>query len=133
MSYLKFRADHLFDGNRLLDDQFVLITDKEGIILDIVSNEKAGDEVQTFRGILTPGLVNCHCHLELSHLKNIIPPHTGLIEFLCSVVTKEKPLPTTIRMTRSGGTLMEGLMKTLLLKKCKQLLLLKRKCMMEEL
>lgn len=90
MSYLKFRADHLFDGNRLLDDQFVLITDKEGIILDIVSNEKAGDEVQTFHGILTPGLVNCHCHLELSHLKNIIPPHTGLIEFLCSVVTKRE-------------------------------------------
>ena len=37
---------------------------------------------------ISPGFVNCHCHLELSHLKNVIPPNTGLIDFLCSVVTK---------------------------------------------
>src|SRR6186997_114542 len=88
MAYKKFRADHLFDGYRLLDDQHVLITSKDGVIEDIISISEAGDDVQFFDGILTPGLVNCHCHLELSHLKNVIPPHTGLIEFLCSVVTK---------------------------------------------
>ena len=33
-------------------------------------------------GILCPGFVNAHCHLELSHLKDMIPPHTGLIPFL---------------------------------------------------
>jgi cytosine/adenosine deaminase-related metal-dependent hydrolase len=42
-------------------------------------------------------LVNCHCHLELSHLKNVVPPHTGLIEFLCSVVTKEILAPEIIQ------------------------------------
>jgi cytosine/adenosine deaminase-related metal-dependent hydrolase len=57
-------------------------------VLDLVSSAEAGENVQQFSGILTPGLINCHCHLELSHLKNVIPPHTGLIEFLCSVVTK---------------------------------------------
>ena len=93
MSYLKFRADHLFDGYRLLDDQHVLITGKEGVIQDIVSAEDAGDDIQSYHGILSPGLINCHCHLELSHLKNVIPPHTGLIEFLCSVVTKREATP----------------------------------------
>lgn len=88
MNYLKFRADKLFDGYRLLDDQHVLITDKDGVVQDIVSIENAGDGIQLFQGIISPGLINCHCHLELSHLKNVIPPHTGLIEFLCSVVTK---------------------------------------------
>src|SRR6187399_1971784 len=57
-------------------------------IQSIIPFSEAGDDVQTFSGILSPGLINCHCHLELSHLKNVIPPHTGLIEFLCSVVTK---------------------------------------------
>jgi aminodeoxyfutalosine deaminase len=88
MSFNKYKADQLFDGYHLLDAQHVLITDKQGIVLDVVSVTEAGDDVQEFSGILSPGFINCHCHLELSHLKNIIPPHTGLIEFLCSVVTK---------------------------------------------
>lgn len=95
MSYRKFRANHLFDGNRLLDDRFVLISDEEGVIQEIVNIENAGDDIQQFQGILSPGLINCHCHLELSHLKDVIPPHTGLIEFLCSVVTKREASPNS--------------------------------------
>jgi cytosine/adenosine deaminase-related metal-dependent hydrolase len=88
MAYRKFKADQLFDGYHLHDSDKVLITDDSGKIENIVSISDAGDDIQTFTGILSPGLINCHCHLELSHLKNVIPPHTGLIEFLCSVVTK---------------------------------------------
>lgn len=87
MSFRKFTADYLFTGYEILEDA-VLITDDDGIIERIVSLQAAGDNIQTFKGLLTPGLINCHCHLELSHLKNIIPPHTGLIEFLVSVVQK---------------------------------------------
>jgi cytosine/adenosine deaminase-related metal-dependent hydrolase len=88
MAYRKFKADQIFDGYRLHGNDQVLITDESGKIDNIVPVSEAGDNIQTFTGILTPGLINCHCHLELSHLKNVIPPHTGLIEFLCSVVTK---------------------------------------------
>jgi aminodeoxyfutalosine deaminase len=88
MAYRKFKADKLFDGYQLHEDDKVLITDEEGKVLDIVSLAEAGDDVLQFSGILSPGLINCHCHLELSHLKNVVPPHTGLIDFLCTVVTK---------------------------------------------
>jgi len=88
MAYRKFKADQLCDGYRFHGNDKVLITDHSGKIQSIVPVSEAGDDVQTFSGILSPGLINCHCHLELSHLKNVIPPHTGLIEFLCSVVTK---------------------------------------------
>jgi len=88
MAYRKFKADQLFDGYRLHNNDKVLITDDSGKIQSIVPVSEAGDDVQFFSGILSPGLINCHCHLELSHLKNVIPPHTGLIKFLCSVVTK---------------------------------------------
>jgi len=97
MGHLKFKADKIFDGYRFLDEDKVLITDKDGVIQDIVSWSEAGDEVQNFSGILSPGFINCHCHLELSHLKNVIPPHTGLIEFLCSVVTKRDFDPEIIQ------------------------------------
>lgn len=88
MAFKKFKADKLFDGYRFLADDCVLITDKTGTVEAIVPQADVGDEIQYLKGIITPGLINCHCHLELSHLKNVIPPHTGLIEFLCSVVTK---------------------------------------------
>jgi cytosine/adenosine deaminase-related metal-dependent hydrolase len=87
MGILKFKATQLFDGYRLLDNK-VLITQNDGTIESIVDAQEAGESVRELNGILLPGLINCHCHLELSHLKDVIAPHTGLIEFLCSVVTK---------------------------------------------
>jgi len=92
MTYHKFRADRIFDGSRFHTGK-TLITGPGGIIEDMVPDEEAGENVQYTEGILSPGLVNCHCHLELGHLKDVIPPHTGLIEFLCSVVTKREASP----------------------------------------
>ncbi len=88
MKYRKFKADSLFNGYHLLRNDHILITDEQGLVQDIIPEQDAGNDIETYKGILSPGFINCHCHLELSHLKNIIPPHTGLIEFLCSVVQK---------------------------------------------
>lgn len=96
MGYRKFKADKLFDGYKFRE-RSVLVTDENGTIEDIIPEDEAGDDVQELEGILAPGLINCHCHLELSHLKNVIPPHTGLIEFLCSVVTKRDFSPDIIQ------------------------------------
>jgi cytosine/adenosine deaminase-related metal-dependent hydrolase len=88
MAYKKFRADQLFDGYSLLNDQQVLITTEDGIIERVVSLSEAGDDVQPFKGIICPGFVNCHCHLELSHMKGIINERTGLADFVFKVVTE---------------------------------------------
>jgi cytosine/adenosine deaminase-related metal-dependent hydrolase len=97
MAFKKFRATRLFTGHQLLNDGQVLVTTGDGQIEAIVPVGDAGEDIQVLEGILTPGLINCHCHLELSHLKNVIPPHTGLIEFLCSVVTKRDFPPALIQ------------------------------------
>ena len=96
MAYKKFQSEQLFTGYQLLDSDHVLITDQAGKIEDIVPRADAGDDIEKLQGILSPGFINCHCHLELSHLKNVIPPGTGLIEFLCSVVTKRNFDPRLI-------------------------------------
>ena len=88
MRYRKFRADQLFDGFDFRAEDSVLICDEKGKIENIVPGAEAGGEVKTLEGILSPGLINCHCHVELSHLKNVIPPGTGLINFLKTVVQK---------------------------------------------
>lgn len=87
MGLKKFKADQLFDGHVLWSDK-VLVTQEDGTIEAVIPAAEAGQEVVPVQGLLMPGLINAHCHLELSHLKDVIPPHTGLIEFLCSVVTK---------------------------------------------
>jgi len=97
MAYRKFKADQLFDGYKLHGPDKVLVTDETGKIIELVNESEAGEDIQSLSGILSPGLINCHCHLELSHLKNVIPPHTGLIDFLCSVVTKRDFSPKIIQ------------------------------------
>ncbi len=87
MSLRKFKAEKLFDGYHL-HDEMVLITTEDGRIESIVPSDEAGDGLEILTGVISPGLINCHCHLELSHLKNIIPPGTGLIDFLLTVVKK---------------------------------------------
>ena len=66
----------------------VLITDEGGRIEAIIPAEESGDDVINLQGILCPGFINCHCHLELSHLKGLIPEKTGLVDFVFSVVSK---------------------------------------------
>jgi cytosine/adenosine deaminase-related metal-dependent hydrolase len=39
-----------------------------------------------YNGVLVPGFVNAHCHLELSHLRGLIPPCKQLTEFLYKIV-----------------------------------------------
>jgi len=86
LSYLKFHADQLFDGYRFRDQDEVLITDDKGIIIDIVSLTEAGEDIRKIEGIICPGFVNVHCHLELSYLKDTIPTNTGLVSFLSQVM-----------------------------------------------
>ncbi len=66
----------------------VLITDTQGEVLDIVSVAEAGEGVEHYDGILTPGFINCHCHLELSHLKGLIPKKSGLVDFVLKIVNE---------------------------------------------
>jgi cytosine/adenosine deaminase-related metal-dependent hydrolase len=88
LSYLKFSADQIFTGTELRSDQSVLITDDKGVIIDIVAIENAGDDVKHYQGIISPGFVNAHCHLELSHMKGLIPEHTGLPNFILKIVNE---------------------------------------------
>ncbi|MFN3299256.1 MAG: amidohydrolase family protein [Sediminibacterium sp.] len=88
MAYLQFSGQNLFDGTRFLGPDQVLITTEEGIIKAIIPRSDAGEQVQQFKGIIAPGFINTHCHLELSHMKGIIPEHTGLPDFILKIVNE---------------------------------------------
>lgn len=46
--------------------------------------------IKFYDGVLVPGLVNTHCHLELSHLAGKIPEHTGLPGFVQRVMQQRQ-------------------------------------------
>ena len=85
--YKKLNATHFFYENQLRDSvDKVLIFNEKDEFIEFVNIKEAGDDIQYFEGILSPGFVNAHCHLELSHMKGMIPAHTGLQEFVKQIV-----------------------------------------------
>ena len=96
MGYLKFRASQLFEGRRMLGTDHVLIMNDDGVVEDLLPTTEAGEDIQAFEGIITPGFINCHCHLELSHMKGIIKEHTGLADFVYRVVSERHAPEETI-------------------------------------
>ncbi len=92
MAYRKFKADQLFTGTSLLSGGEVLITTGRGVTEAIVPASEAGEGVQELSGILCPGFVNAHCHLELSHMKGRIQPGSGMVDFLLGVM-KQRHFP----------------------------------------
>ncbi len=97
MKYRKFKGDKMFNGFGFLDNEHVLITDEQGTVIELTTTQDAGEQIEQFDGTICPGFINAHCHLELSHLKDVIPPHTGLIPFLLDVVGKRDfPMETIL-------------------------------------
>ncbi|HLO82032.1 MAG TPA: amidohydrolase family protein [Chitinophagaceae bacterium] len=97
MGYEKVQGDQLFDGEKLWGREKVLVMDSQGRKIDIINAEEAGEDVRYVPGLITPGFVNAHCHVELSHLKDVVPQHTGLVPFLLQVVSKRDFDPQVIQ------------------------------------
>ena len=87
--YHKFKPQSLFTGHTMIEGgNTVVVTKEDGAIVDLINAKEAGEDCKVLEGILSPGFINAHCHLELSHLKGAIPTQTGLSEFVKQIVPK---------------------------------------------
>lgn len=94
----KISADIVFPVNEAPIPNGVLVVDDEGTIKQVgQKSEHDPASVEVHSGYLIPGLINAHCHLELSHLKGKVDTGTGLLPFLYSVVSlREVPMEEII-------------------------------------
>lgn len=114
--YRKFTADYIFTGYEILPANFVLITNPEGVIIDIQDINNSGDNIEVFKGLLTPGFINAHCHVELSHLKDVISTGTGLVEFVQQLMrhrtsfdeAKQKAMQNAVQEMYKAGIVAVG-------------------------
>ena len=86
----KITADRVITLNsQYPGEDWVLHVSSDGTIEKITaSSDEDKGSVQHFEGIICPGFINAHCHLELSHLKEQIPTGTRLIPFITGIVEK---------------------------------------------
>ena len=85
----KISADWVYPITSAPIENGVVILDDAGKILAIDhrhNHDSASLDIR--KGTLTPGFVNTHCHLELSHMKGLVATGTTLIPFITDVVTK---------------------------------------------
>jgi len=67
----------------------VIVVDDDGKIEAIGTLEEYKScDIEKHHGVLMPGMINTHCHLELSHMKDQCISGTTLIPFITDVVTK---------------------------------------------
>jgi cytosine/adenosine deaminase-related metal-dependent hydrolase len=87
MSRRYITADWIYPVSSARISRGVVVVEDDKIV-DVTSRlHVPADLLEYHKGIVVPGFVNTHCHLELSHLKGRVPTGTGLLEFIKGVVT----------------------------------------------
>jgi len=86
----KICADYIFPVSSTPIKNGIVIIDENGIILDVLSQEARlmTQDAEVYNGIIVPGFINTHCHIELSHLKGQVTEHKGLTGFISELIPK---------------------------------------------
>ncbi|MFN7014379.1 MAG: amidohydrolase family protein [Bacteroidia bacterium] len=77
----------------------VIVLDEKNQVQDVLASATVIDagKLEKYSGSICPGFVNAHCHLELSHLKGLIPKKTGIVDFVGNVIKKRNEIARDIR------------------------------------
>ncbi len=87
----KVSADYVFPVSAPPIKDGVVTVDDNGSIIDVSpppAPSSGGHTAERHEGIIVPGFVNTHCHLELSHLKGQISEGIGLPGFISQIIPK---------------------------------------------
>jgi cytosine/adenosine deaminase-related metal-dependent hydrolase len=92
----KISADKVFDGHKFIDNGVVCVGDN-GEIIELLNRREGVDSLEIYQGIITPGFINTHCHLELSHMKGVVKESKGLVEFIKELQTQREADPEMVQ------------------------------------
>lgn len=94
-----FRADYVFPVNADPIKNGAVVVNDDGSIVSVAEDippEHANIPVEQLSGVICPGFINTHCHVELSHLKDKITKGEGLISFIQNLQLHRNSTPSEI-------------------------------------
>jgi aminodeoxyfutalosine deaminase len=105
----KITADYIFPVSQPPIKNGVVIIDEGGKVLSVDERKNYDDvELEIYNGIIVPGFINAHCHLEGSHLKGRIAEKTGIVQFILDYISKrEAPLEVILQAVADGDAEMK--------------------------
>ncbi|MDD3859898.1 MAG: amidohydrolase family protein [Bacteroidales bacterium] len=85
-----FAANYIFDGKSLIKNSLITVDNSNNIIYVGKENEALIERPKMifYNGILSPGFVNAHCHLELSDYEKTDEKEKGLSHFISNIISK---------------------------------------------
>ena len=84
----KLAAHYIVTGKGDVLKNGIITINDSGEIVELTQSNKNLQEIsglEFYSGVIVPGFVNTHCHLELSHLKGKIRENTGLPGFVSQI------------------------------------------------
>lgn len=84
----KLTADFIFTIASDPIKNGVIILDNDGTIIDVSPSVNDHPDAEFFEGIICPGFINTHCHLELSHMRNLLQEGTGMANFIRGILSQ---------------------------------------------
>lgn len=88
-----YTADYVFPVSSPPIKDGVVVASDSGEILDVFTKEQFATEnfierpfLEEYSGIISPGFINAHCHLELSHMKGKLEEGKTLTGFIGDII-----------------------------------------------
>lgn len=98
MHLRKITADCIYPVSSIPQENGVVVVDDTGRIVALDHRDNFDPtELEYYPGVIVPGFINTHCHLELSHMKGKVNTGTGLIPFITGVVTQRDAVAEVIQ------------------------------------
>jgi len=87
----KISASYIFTGKGKLLKNGILVIDDDGTVIDLIDTKGKLTEISSlehYNGILCPGFVNAHCHLELSYMRGMLKKTSNIVGFVKQMFIK---------------------------------------------
>ena len=85
----RLSATYIYDPHKgMLEDHFLEFEPDGKIVKLAPLSETSESDLKQHEGILLPGFVNAHSHLELSFMKKQVPEDTGMTAFIGEIFSK---------------------------------------------
>ena len=89
----RISANYIYPVCRAPLKNGIVEIDSKGQVLNVIDTKgelKESRNLEFYNGIITPGFVNTHCHLELSELKGELEQHKGFPKFVNDIVSYKR-------------------------------------------